>query len=42
MRDSAGFEALYVAHRGHVVAYCLRRARRPDAYEAADETLLIA
>jgi RNA polymerase sigma factor (sigma-70 family) len=42
VRDSAGFEALYVAHRRHVVAYCLRRARRSDAYEAADETLLIA
>jgi RNA polymerase sigma factor (sigma-70 family) len=42
VRDSAGFEALYVAHRRHVVAYCLRRSRRCDAYEAADETLLIA
>jgi RNA polymerase sigma factor (sigma-70 family) len=40
--DAAGFEALYVAHRRHVVAYCLRRACRSDAYEAADETLLIA
>jgi RNA polymerase sigma factor (sigma-70 family) len=42
VRDAAGFEALYVAHRRHVVAYCLRRSPRCDAYEAADETLLIA
>jgi RNA polymerase sigma factor (sigma-70 family) len=41
-QDAAGFEALYVAHRSHVVAYCLRRAPRSDAYEAADETFLIA
>lgn len=42
MREVAGFEALYAAHRRHVVAYCRRRAAREDAYEAADETLLIA
>jgi RNA polymerase sigma-70 factor, ECF subfamily len=40
--DVAVFEALYAAHRRHVVAYCLRRARHADAYEAADETFLIA
>jgi RNA polymerase sigma factor (sigma-70 family) len=40
--DSAGFEALFVAHRDHLGAYGLRRARRSDAYETADETLLIA
>jgi hypothetical protein len=34
VRDAAGFEALYVAHRRHVVVYCLRRADRSDAYEA--------
>lgn len=42
MRDVGGFEALYAAHRRHVVAYCRRRAAREDAYEAADETFLIA
>jgi RNA polymerase sigma factor (sigma-70 family) len=42
VRDAAGFEALYLAHRRHVVAYCLRRAPRCDAFEAAVETLLIA
>jgi RNA polymerase sigma factor (sigma-70 family) len=41
-QDAARFEALYVAHRRHVVAYCLRRAPRSDAFEAADETFLIA
>lgn len=42
VRDAAAFEALFVAHRRHVVAYCLRRAPRADALEAADETFLIA
>ena len=42
MRDACAFEACYVAHRRHVVAYCLRRADRGDAEEAADETFLIA
>lgn len=42
MQDAAAFEALYAAHRRQVVAYCLRRASRADAHEAADETLLIA
>lgn len=42
MQDSGGFEAFYAAQRRHVVAYCLRRSPRCDAYEAADETLLIA
>jgi RNA polymerase sigma factor (sigma-70 family) len=40
--DPRAFEALYAAHRRHVVAYCLRRAPRSDAYEAADETFLVA
>lgn len=42
VRDAAGFDALYVAHRRYVVAYCLRRSHRAEAYEAADETFLIA
>jgi RNA polymerase sigma factor (sigma-70 family) len=42
VRDAVAFEACYVAHRRHVVAYCLRRANRWDAEEAADETFLIA
>jgi RNA polymerase sigma factor (sigma-70 family) len=42
VQDAAAFEAFYAAHRRHVVAYCLRRASRADAHEAADETLLIA
>jgi RNA polymerase sigma factor (sigma-70 family) len=42
VREVAGFEALYSAHRRHVVAYCCRRAAREEAYEAADETFLIA
>jgi RNA polymerase sigma factor (sigma-70 family) len=42
VRDVAEFEAFYAAHRRHVVAYCLRRTSRPEAYEAADEALLIA
>lgn len=42
MREVSGFEALYAAHRRHVVAYCRRRTGREDAYEAADETFLIA
>jgi RNA polymerase sigma factor (sigma-70 family) len=42
VRDAAAFEACYVAHRRHVVAYCLRRAHWADAEEAADETFLIA
>jgi RNA polymerase sigma-70 factor, ECF subfamily len=42
VQDAAAFEACYVAHRRHVLAYCLRRAHRSDAEEAADETFLIA
>jgi RNA polymerase sigma-70 factor, ECF subfamily len=42
VQDVAAFETFYVAHRRHVVAYCLRRASRTDALEAADETFLIA
>jgi RNA polymerase sigma factor (sigma-70 family) len=42
VQDVAAFETFYVAHRRHVVAYCLRRASRSDALEAADETFLIA
>jgi RNA polymerase sigma-70 factor, ECF subfamily len=42
VQDVATFERFYVAHRRHVVAYCLRRASRTDALEAADETFLIA
>jgi RNA polymerase sigma factor (sigma-70 family) len=42
VRDVTGFEAFYATHRRHVVAYCLRRTSRAEAYDAADETLLIA
>jgi RNA polymerase sigma factor (sigma-70 family) len=42
VQDVVAFEACYAAHRRHVVAYCLRRASHWDAYEAADETFLIA
>jgi RNA polymerase sigma factor (sigma-70 family) len=42
VQDVVAFEACYTAHRRHVVAYCLRRASQWDAYEAADETFLIA
>jgi RNA polymerase sigma-70 factor (ECF subfamily) len=42
MPDTAAFEELYRAHRRHVLAYCLRRASETDAFEAADETFLVA
>lgn len=44
MRDSheVEFEAFYVQHRRHVLAYCRRRANEHQAREAADETFLVA
>lgn len=36
------FEALYEAHRLHVLAYCVRRTSPSDASDACSETFLIA
>ena len=38
----AWFDALYRAHRDLVLGYCLRRASRADALDAAAETFLVA
>lgn len=40
--DSEQFEALFQEHAGAVQAYCLRRARPEDAYDAAAEVFVVA
>ena len=40
--QEAWFDALYRAHRDLVLGYCLRRAPRADALDAAAETFLVA
>lgn len=40
--NHARFEALYEAHRLHVLAYCVRRTNPSDAADACSETFLVA
>lgn len=40
--DDRGFRAFYDQHNRHVLAYCLRRAGRWDAYDAVADTFLVA
>ena len=40
--DERTFERLYAEHREAILRYCLRRANRDDAAEAASETFAIA
>lgn len=39
--NHARFEALYDAHRLHVLAYCVRRTNPSDASDACSETFLV-
>lgn len=38
----AAFVRLYKAHHRHILAYCARRASKPDAWDAAAEVFLVA
>lgn len=38
----AAFASLYKTHHRHVLAYCARRAPKPDAWDAAAEVFLVA
>ncbi len=41
-RTDTGFERIYDLYQRPVLAYCLRRASRDDAYEAANEVFTVA
>ena len=41
-RADARFERIYDQYQRPVLAYCLRRASRDDAYEAANEVFTVA
>lgn len=42
MAEDREFRAFYDRHNRHVLAYCLRRAGRWDAYDAVADTFLVA
>jgi RNA polymerase sigma-70 factor (ECF subfamily) len=41
-RTDTGFDSLYERYHRSILAYCLRRTSRADAYEAANETFSVA